>query len=149
MSQRAKAIAAGFGLYVALILMLYASHRLAFGDSGGPYPIWYSAGEAVINAAKAVIPGATVGWLCRFGAVRSGATVGGIGGVIEVLVLGALTGVAAFSEFPGRMAVATIVTALTSAFTNAIGGAAGVFLHDAKPSNSSMQPTGRERPAAD
>jgi len=148
MSQRANAIATGLGLYVALVIAFYVLHRLAFGNTGGPYPIWYSAGELIFNAAKAVIPGAAVGWLCRVRAARSGAIVGGIGGLIEVLMFGVLTGVP-FSEFPGRMTVATVVTALTSAFTNAIGGAAGVFLRDTKPSNNSMHPTGRERPAAD
>jgi hypothetical protein len=142
MNQRAKAIAVGVAFYVAFVMAFYGSHRLAFGDGGGPYPLWYSVGELIFNAAKAVIPGAAVGWLCRLGAVRSGAVAGGIGGGIEVLMLGALTGVPAFSEFPGRMAVATIVTVLTSAFTNAFGGAAGF-------SFGTPCPTGRARPAAD
>ena len=148
MSQRAKATAAGLALYVALILAFYGLHRLAFGDGGGPYPIWYSAGEVIFNAAKAVGPGLVAGWLCRVGALRTGGIVGAVGGLIEVIGLGALTGIP-FGEFPGRMTIATIVTVVTSGLTNAIGGAAGVFLRDAKPSNSLMQPTGRGRPAAD
>jgi hypothetical protein len=148
MSQRAIAIAVGLALYVAFVIAFYGLHRLAFGNSGGPYPIWYSAGELLFNAAKAVVPGVAVGWLWRADAVRTGAMVGAIGGVVEVLLLGALTGVP-FSEFPGRMTVVTVVTAFTSGFTNAVGGAAGRFLRAAKPSNPLMQPTGRERPAAD
>jgi hypothetical protein len=133
MSQRAKAIAAALALYVALVILFYGLHRLAFANGGGPYPIWYSAGEVIFNAAKAVIPGVLVGWLYRPAAVRTGAIIGAIGGLIEVVMLGVLTGVP-FSEFPGRMTVATFVTALTSAFTNAVGSAAGVFLRDAKVS---------------
>jgi hypothetical protein len=138
MSRRANAIAAGLGLYVVLVMASYAVHRLAFGITGGPYPIWYSAGWEIFDAAKAVVPGAAAGWLCRTGAVRSGAIVGGIGGLIQFsafLTLGVLN-VIPFSGAPGRMILDIVVLALTSAFTNAIGAAAGVFLHD---SGSSMQ----------
>ena len=63
--------------------------------------------------------------------------VGATGGLVEVVLLGALTGVP-FSEVPGRMIVATVVTGLTSALTNAVGSAAGVLFHDRKPSNTAV-----------
>jgi hypothetical protein len=138
MSQRANAIAAGLGLYVVLVVAFYAVHRLAFGITGGPYPIWYSMGWEVLDAAKAVVPGVAVGWLCRTGAVRSGAIVGGVGGLVQFLTFFAVgvLNVIPFSGAPGRMILEIVVIVLTSAFTNAAGAAAGVFLHD---SNSSMQ----------
>ena len=137
MSTRATAVTVGLALYVALVLAFYGLHHLAFGSGGGPYPIWYSVGELMFNAAKAVVPGLAIGWLCRTGAVRIGAAVGAVGGLVEVVLLGALTGIP-FAEFPGRMAVAAVFTAITGAFTNAVGGAAGEFLRGhAKPSNFS------------
>jgi hypothetical protein len=149
MSKRATAITAGLALYIALVLAFYGLHRLAFGAGGGPYPIWYSVGELIFNAAKAVAPGLLVGWLCRMRAVGIGGAVGVAGGLIEVVLLGALTGIP-FTEVPGRMAVAAIFTAITSGLTNAVGAAAGAFFgQHAKPSNPLMQPTGQERPAAD
>jgi hypothetical protein len=145
MSTRATAITVGLALYIALVLAFYGLHRLTFGDGGGPYPIWYSVGELVFNTAKAVVPGLAIGWLYRTRALRIGAAVGAVGGLVEVVLLGALTGIP-FAEFPGRMAVAAIVTAITSAFTNAVGAAAGEFLREhAKPSNPLVQPTGQER----
>ena len=145
MSTRATAITVGLALYIALVLVFYGLHRFAFGGDGGPYPLWYSVGELVFNAAKAVVPGLAIGWLYRTRALRIGAAVGAVGGVIEVVLLGALTGVP-FAEFPGRMAVATIFTAVTSAFTNAVGAAAGEFLRrDAKPSNPTFE---RDAPQA-
>lgn len=137
MSRRASAIAVGLALYVGLVIVFYGLHRLAFGNSGGPYPMWYSASELVLNAAKAVVPGIAVGWVCRSRAIPIGATVGAVGGFVEVVLLGALTGVP-FSEVPGRMLVATVVTTVTSAFTNAVGSAAGVFFRDSKPSNMAV-----------
>ena len=148
MSQRAKAIAAGLVLYVALVIFFYGLHRLAFANGGGPYPIWYSAGEVVFNALKAVAPGVLAGWLFRTAAIRTGAIVGAIGGLVEVVMLGLLTGIA-FSELPGRMAVVTFLAATTSAFTNAIGSAAGAFLREAKPSNSTPHTDARAGAALD
>jgi len=145
MNTRATAITIGLGLYIALVLVFYGLHRLAFGDGGGPYPLWYSVSELVLNAAKAVVPGLAIGWLARARTLRVGAAVGAVGGVIEVVLLGALTGIP-FAEFPGRMAVATIVTAVTGAFTNAVGAAAGQFLRErAKPSNPTVE---RDAPQA-
>ena len=149
MSTRATAITVGLAIYIALVVAFYGLHRLAFGDGGSPYPIWYSVGELVFNTIKAVVPGLAIGWLHRPRALRIGAAVGAVGGLVEVVLLGVLTGVP-FAEFPGRMAVATIFTAITSAFTNAVGAAAGEFLHEhAEPSNPLVQPTGQRRPAAD
>ena len=149
MSTRATAITIGLAIYIALVLAFYGLYRLAFADGGGPYPVWYSVGELVFNTTKAVVPGLAIGWLYRTRALRIGAAVGAVGGLIEVLLLGALTGVP-FVEFFGRMVVVTILTAITSAFTNAVGAAAGAFLREhATPSNPLMQPTGQERPAAD
>jgi hypothetical protein len=145
MSERAKAIAAGLVLYVTLVILFYGLHRLAFADGGGLYPIWYSASGVVFNALKAVAPGVVVGWLFRPAAIRTGAIVGAVGGLIEVVMLGVLTGIP-FSEFPGRMTVVTFLAALTSAFTNAIGSAAGVFLREAKPSNNTPHTDARASP---
>jgi hypothetical protein len=111
-------------------MAFYALHRLAFELAGGP-PIWYWLGWPMFDAAKAVVPGVAVGWLCRAGALRSGAIVGGVGGLIEVLTFDVLN-VMPLAESPGRMTVEIVVAALTSAFTNAAGAAAGAFLHDAK-----------------
>ena len=145
MSTRATAITVGLALYIVLVFAFYGLYRLAFGDGGGPYPIWYSVAELVFNTTKAVVPGLAIGWLYRPRALRIGAAVGAVGGLVEVVLLGALTGVP-FSEFFGRMAVATIFTAITSAFTNAVGAAAGEFLSGhAKPSNHLVQPTGPKR----
>ena len=149
MSTRATATTAGLVLYLALVLAFYGLHRLAFGDTGGLYPMWYSIGELLYRAAKAVVPGLLVGWLCRTRAVGLGSAVGVAGGVIEVLLLGALTAIP-FSRVPVRMGMALIFTAIASGFTNAVGAAAGSHLRrHAEPSNPLMQPTGRERPAAD
>jgi hypothetical protein len=145
MSTRVTAITVGLGLYTALVLVFYGLHRLAFGDGGGPYPLWYSVSELVLNAVRAVAPGLVIGWLSRAQALRVGAVVGAVGGVIEVILLGALTGIT-FTEFPGRMAVATVFTAVTGAFTNAVGAAAGQFLREhAKPSNPTFE---RDAPQA-
>ena len=130
MSQRANSIAAGLGFYAVLVAAFYAVHRLAFDVAGGP-PMWFWAGWPIFDAAKAVVPGAAAGWLCRAGALRSGAIVGGVGGLIEVLTLGVLN-VMPLSEFPARMTVGIVVAALMSAFTNAIGAAAGAFWHGAR-----------------
>jgi hypothetical protein len=119
MSTRATAITVGLALYIGLVLAFYGLHRLAFGDGGGPYPLWYSVGELVFDAAKAVVPGLAAGWFHPARALRVGAGVGAIGGLVEVGSLGSLTGIP-FAEFPGRIAVATIATVITSAFTNAV-----------------------------
>ena len=97
MNTRASAVIAGLAAYAVLVMAVYGLHRLAFGDSGGPYPTWYSAGELVLNGAKAVAPGLIVGWLCRVRGIGAGAMVGAAGGVGEILLLGALTGLT-FSE---------------------------------------------------
>lgn len=87
----------------------------------------------MFTSAKAIVPGLAVGWLCRPNCLHIGAAVGAVGGLVEVVLLGAFTGVS-FAQFPGRMLVATLSTALVSAATNAVGAAAGAYLHEqAKP----------------
>jgi hypothetical protein len=71
MSTRSTAIAAGLAAYIALVLVLYSLHRLAFGSGGGPYPLWYSVGELLLNSLMAVVPGLVVGWLRQEHRVRS------------------------------------------------------------------------------
>lgn len=137
MNTRASAVIAGLAAYAVLVVAVCGLHRLAFGDSGGSYPTWYSAGELVLNGAKAVAPGLIVGWLCRVRGIGAGAMVGAAGGVGEILLLGALTGLT-FSEYPNRIAVLTLLSAMVSACTNAVGSAAGIFLRTrSKPSNFS------------
>jgi hypothetical protein len=146
MSTRTTAITLGLGLYIALVLAFYGLYHLAFDDGGDPYPLWYSIGEVVFTAAKAVVPGLAIGWFYHARALRMGAAVGAAGGLVEVVLLGALTGIP-FADFPGRMAIAAIVTAITSAFTNAVGAAAGEFLREHAKASNPMQPSGQERPA--
>jgi hypothetical protein len=138
MTTRASAIFGGLGLFFALVAILYGLHRLAFSDGGGPYPLWYSTAEVFLRALTAVAPGILVGWLCRTGALATGAIVGVIGGVAGDLLLTVLFGVP-FKEFGGRIAVHLLATAVASGATNAVGGVAGEALRTRfSPSNPAL-----------
>jgi hypothetical protein len=126
MRSRRAAIASGLGIYLAVALSFYALNRLAFDDSG-PYPLWYSGAEVMLSAIKAVIPGFAAGWLHRGRGLGSGALVGSIGALVEVLLLAALAGFLAF-EVSGRLALACVYAVAGGGLTNALGGAAGESL---------------------
>lgn len=130
MRSRRAAIAAGLGIYLVVALSFYALNRLAFADEDGPYPLWYSGAEVILSAIKAVIPGFVAGWLQRGRGLGSGALVGSIGGLVEVLLLAALAGFLAF-EASGRLALACVYAVAGGGLTNALGGAAGESLSSA------------------
>ena len=127
MRSRRAAIASGLGIYLVVVLFFYVLNRLAFADGGGPYPLWYSGAEVILSAIKAVIPGFAAGWLHRGRGLRSGALVGSIGALVEVLLLAALAGFLAF-EVSGRLALACVYAVAGGGLTNALGGAAGESL---------------------
>jgi hypothetical protein len=134
------AVAVGLALYVVLVLAFYGVHQLALPDGSGLYPVWYSGGDLLLNAVKAVGPGFAAGWLRRERGLRTGVTVGVVGGLFEVAILVMLTGVP-FAEVSGRITVAAVYTLLAAALANAVGGAAGEFLRDRRyASNPLIRP---------
>ncbi len=126
MKQRVVSVMVAVSLYIGLVLALYALNRMGTPRPGELFPLWYSGAEILLKAVTAIGPGICAGWLGGSRGLAAGATAGGVGGTIEVIMLSALGGVP-FGEFSGRIAVGAVCTAAASALTNAAGGIAGEF----------------------
>lgn len=134
---------------MALVLAFYGLHKIRYGHID-LYMTAIVAGEHLFDGAKAVLPGLAIGWLCRTHAFGVGAAVGTVGGILEVLLMNALTGAHVFAVYPGRIAATAILAGITGALTNAVAATAGaLWKEQTEPSNPLMQPTGQKKPAAD
>jgi len=133
MRSRRVAFAAGLGAYMLVVAAFYAADRVAFPDGrSGPYPLWYSGGEVLLTAVKAVIPGFLAGWLHGARGLSSGALIGAVGAVLEIAVFAALVSGAMLFEPLERLALAALWAVLGSGLTNALGGGAGEALSGAR-----------------
>ena len=135
-SRQIVAVAAGLAVYLGLVLALHFLGKLALPRGGGLYPLWYTGIELLLKALIAVVPGFAAGWVSRSRGLGTGALVGAIGGVLEVVLISALTG-SLFDAYAKRIALTSVATALGAALTNALAGSAGRSLRARlKPSSS-------------
>lgn len=142
MHSRFLSTLVGLAVYALLVLFLYTLHRIAVsGTVQQLYPLWYSAAELLLKGATAVAPGFAAGWVFRHRGFSSGALVGGIGGLIEVLVMAAADSVS-FGSFASRIAVGAVSTALANAMTNSAGSVAGAYwrARTARPEPEGAEP---------